>query len=365
MVKTLLKDNYKIYLFSIIYAIILFGISSIFPTMNNDYGNIILDKLINFDSFHYFNIANNGYTEDALYAFFPLFPLLMKVFSMIGIPIELSGIVISLLSYTGCYLCLAYLNKDSENKKQILKYFAFSPILCLAFVPYTEYLYMFLSLLSFIFIKEKKPLLAGIFIGLCCGIKNMGFVMFCVFFLQLYSELKEMPLKAKIRPLITYSIPAILLGSIYPFYLLFKTGDLIKFATVQSTVWDRFTCFPWTPIINDLIALKNLPSKSIVIILSLIMIAFTIYIICKSFKKEKILSLMLTFGMIFPLCSCCLRESVACTGSIIRYVLFLFPIYILMGNLNISNNKRILLNLIYYTLTFLCCMLFFMEGFIY
>lgn len=365
MIKTLLKDNYKIYLFSIIYAIILFGISSIFPTMNNDYGNIILDKLINFDSFHYFDIANNGYTEDALYAFFPLFPLLMKLFSMISIPMELSGIAISLLSYTGCYLCLSYLNKDNENKKRILKYFSFSPILCLAFVPYTEYLYMFLSLLSFIFIKEKKPLWAGVFIGLCCGIKNMGFVMFCIFFLQLYSELKEMPLKAKIRPLMTYSIPAIALGSIFPFYLLFTTGDLIKFATVQGSAWDKFSCMPWTPIIKDLIALKDLPAKSIVIILTLITIALTIYIICKSFKKEKILSSMLLIGTIIPLCACLTRDSVAATASEIRYIMFLFPIYILMGNLNISNNKRILLNLIYYTLTFLCCMLFFMEGFIY
>ena len=48
-----------------------------------------------FDSQHYLNMAEFGYPEPRLYAFFPLYPILIKLFTFIIPSYQISGFLIS------------------------------------------------------------------------------------------------------------------------------------------------------------------------------------------------------------------------------------------------------------------------------
>lgn len=107
-----------------------------------------------YDVLHYINIAKNGYTSDLLYAFFPLFPLTIKLFHFIipsyKICVLLLGNIFSFLSV----LVLYNLIKDYKNKFLIIISFIFSPILIFTSIGYTESLYLLLTILSFYLYKH-------------------------------------------------------------------------------------------------------------------------------------------------------------------------------------------------------------------
>lgn len=348
---------------SILFLILCLGLSFLFKNSVDTYSettNFILDKLLNYDSQHYLKIADNGYVTENLYAFFPLYPIMIKFLTFIGINSKIGGIGLSILFFLLSYFLLIKLTNDTPNQNKILKYFCLSPIVCLAFSIYTEYLFIFLTLCTYYFYKKDKFLLAGILIGITCLCRNFGFLLYIIFAINLL--LKERKINKNIFLL---SIPAILIGSIYPFYLLITTGDLLKFSSVMPGSWHREFALPWVSTIRDIIALFKGVPYSLSIVLNLIFLFGSIFLIIRSFKKEKFLSVIALIGCIVPLFTCVTVETIACLSSEIRYIFQIFPIYILMGNLNLNKRASFYFDVIYITLSFMCCTLFFMNAYIY
>lgn len=348
---------------SILFLILCLGLSFLFKNSVDTYSettNFILDKLLNYDSQHYLKIADNGYVTENLYAFFPLYPIMIKFLTFIGINSKIGGIGLSILFFLLSYFLLIKLTNDTPNQNKILKYFCISPIVCLALSVYTEYLFIFLTLSVYYLYKKKKYLLSGILIGITCLCRNFGFILYVIFAINLLLKEKKIT-----KNIFLLSVPSILLGSIYPFYLLATTGDLLKFASIQSTFWNREFAMPWIPIIKDMLALFNGKPHSLSIVLNLIALLGALFIIIKSFKKERFLSSFAFVGCIVPLFTCVTVETIACLSSEIRYIFQIFPIYILMGNLNLNKRVSFYFDVIYITISFMCCTLFFMNAYIY
>lgn len=363
------KDStLKIYFCSIGFTLLCFLISFFLPHVNESFilDNKILNTLLNYDSEHYIQIAMTGYNEELLYAFFPLYPLLIKLFSLVTQSYHLAGILVSSLCFTVSFFTLEKVIKNNKNKDFILLCFGLSPIICLSFSVYTEYTFIAFTLLTYYFYKKEKYLLSGIFSGLTCMTRNLGFILFAILcFDFLIKKRQKIFCLENIKKILLFIIPAIILGSIYPLFLLFTTGDLLKFSSIQQTFWDRPFCFPWIPIINDIKSLITFKPQALSIAMNLIYIFIALILGIKNFKKDRILSLFLILGTLIPLTTYTPSQDAIYTSSIVRYVCGLFPFYILLGDNNLIGRSRFYLFSPYFATAFICSVGFFMEIFIY
>lgn len=294
-----------------------------------------------FDVEHYFNIALNGYVSDNLYAFFPLFPLIIKGFSLISTNTLFLIISICLVNNIATYITSIYLYKLIElycpnNKKLIYNIWLYSPVALFTVIPYTEALFLMFTVISFYLYKEKRNyILMGILLGLSVATRNVGSILFFSIFIGMIIR------KEKFMNIIRTYIPATVISCLYPIYLYIHTGEWNKFIAVQTTEWARtksnFIYLIITDIkkfiTSDFIIIKLI----IVIILATLIYSFILIIknIIEIIKNKDIskLELILYLAISFiAICSSMRSQYVPTPSSVSmhRYITGTFSIYLLL-----------------------------------
>lgn len=203
-----------------------------------------LSSLANFDGIHYLMISQASYSQYEQ-AFFPLYPVLIKVFSpFFANNALLAGIMISNLSFLlGLFLLNKYLKVLNLGPRTIWV-FAFLLSFPTSFFftsLYTEGLFFLLFVLSLYLLEKKRYLWASVFAGLASGTRLMGVFLSLPFSLKILSEIKKTKDKkngqgAKLLRYLTLSL--VLLGPlsgffIYCLYLYFSAGDPLAFFRAQ------------------------------------------------------------------------------------------------------------------------------------
>lgn len=286
------------------------------------------------DSVWYLDIAENGYQykgEGKLsnIVFFPLYPALMIVISLFTFGnLVLAGWIISSVSLVIACIFLY---------KLVLKFHSaidpYQPIFFLLIFPtafffntvYTESLFLALSLAAFYLGLKRNFLLAGI-VGLAASLTRLsGILIFIPIIWEYYEAFGFRKfINSKILPL--FLIPLGTLSFFLYHYLSF--GDWLLLFKVESW-WGRSFSF------NK--AHFELFSNSAIInfSLDLIFIILTFTAIILLFKKLRAsYGLYVLSGLIFPLAS-------GTFMSICRYILVLFPIYILIASIKSQFLKQI------------------------
>lgn len=147
---------------------------------------------INWDSVHYIDIAENGYSYEgkgdlANIVFFPLYPFLIFLFSFIFINFKLTAWLLSVAFLIFAAYFLVKLTKRFHKKIKL-----FEPVLFLLIFPaafflnaiYTESLFLFLSIAVFYFSFKKNFWLAGIFGLLAALTRVTGILLFVPVFME-------------------------------------------------------------------------------------------------------------------------------------------------------------------------------------
>lgn len=188
-------------------------------------------SLANFDGVYYLKIAKDGYLQFEQ-AFFPLFPLLIKIFSFFIKNRLLAGLLISNL----CFLIGLFIFKN--YLKKIKKFNLWTIIFLLAFptsfffkTVYTEGLF-FLLLISFFYLfLEKKFFLAALIGGFASVTRINGALLIIPFLFLILQNIKkkEINIKNFIYPLLTISGLII-----YVIYLQKTTNDPLAFLNAQK-----------------------------------------------------------------------------------------------------------------------------------
>lgn len=237
------------------------------------------DAFYNFDIEHYLTIARTGYYE-AITAFFPVVPLLMKFFDIFGIPV-LGVMVVNNIATLFSAILLYKLTDDFTSAKLFLC----SPIAVFTFIAYTESLFIFITLLVLYLYKNEKYIAAGIFLGLgvCC--RNMTAMLFFSIFIIM--AIKFFQKKLTLAPIFKMYIPATLISLIYPVYLQLNFGNWKSFMDVQFTYWGRQSSNLITAVIADVQYLFTEASiiQKTQVIYQFILLALMITLIVFSIKK--------------------------------------------------------------------------------
>jgi Mannosyltransferase (PIG-V) len=202
------------------------------------------------DAENYVRIAQFGYQTPYDVAFFPLFPLLIRVIAFpLGSWSYLAvGTLLSNAALLGAMFVLYQLaveNGGEEVAGRSLLYLCIFPTAFFFFAAYNESLFLLMTLLTFLALRRQQWWLAGLW-GLFAALTRSAGVLLVIPYLYELWLARESVLASR-RKTIFGLLPVLLipLGTLlYCLYCWKISGNPIAFATVQSH-WGRHTSWPW------------------------------------------------------------------------------------------------------------------------
>ncbi|MEE3343643.1 MAG: mannosyltransferase family protein [Bacilli bacterium] len=303
--------------------IFLLIVIAIFGMIRHDF-----DFLKYYDAQCYLEIAKNGYSMENLYAFFPLFPLLIKLFSFVFRSYIISGLLINFI----CSIINYYIIEKLVDDKNRLWLYIFSPIVIFFSIIYTESLFLMLTLLSFYYYKKEKKIVSSLFIGLSIVTRNTGAILFFAMLIDYFYNIYKNK-KINYKELFLFIMIPIGIGSLYPLYLYYRMDNLLYFVDVQYIFWGRESLFFVIGFINDIkfIITTGFSLFEVYLVgLNWIFTIYGFYLCIKIFKKDRISSIYGILSIIVFVSS--FRDIVywktIASISLFRYVLGLYPIYL-------------------------------------
>lgn len=299
---------------------------------------------LNFDGRNYLKITTEGYSNATqkfnVRVFFPLYPILVRIFSFnLFLNPILIGLALSAIFFVASLLVI-YKLLNSEKAVFLLLLFPAS-FFYLAF--YTESLLLFLSVLTFYFIKKKNLFAASVCIAMATATKILGIALLPSLLweaYQNYRQTKKFPVSIVLAPL------GIILYSLYTFW---QTGNL-TLAILGHSDWGRNI-----GILSPIFAIKEGLMKALFgsAVSRNNLFAYTIEVL--EFFSAMFFLLVVLFGIkkikfsywLFVLSSFLLVVFSGALGSINRVMLVVFPLHVFLA--------KVLPTKIYY---FVCLCLF-------
>ncbi|MCX6763849.1 MAG: mannosyltransferase family protein [Candidatus Moranbacteria bacterium] len=288
----------------------------------------IIDLHNRWDSYWYLDIVQNGYYMRgagnlANVAFFPLYPLLIKITGTLFLKnFVLGGWITSIIFLFLSAIFLHKFTKEFHPKIEAKWPVIFLLVYPFAFflnVIYTESLFLFLSIICFYFALKKKLWLAGLFAFLGALAHSNGLFLFIPILWQYFEQYRF-----KIRPPIVAILLAPLGTLSIPAYHYFKFHDFFLFFKIQ-TWWGRSFSINW-----DHLQFFSHPSTTNILIDASFMLlaAISTYFVWKK------ISPMYAVYMLGTIVSALSSGTMMSIG---RYLLVLFPLYIWLASVKNEN----------------------------
>ena len=284
-----------------------------------------------FDSGWYLSIAVHGYSADlssdaatlgqANYAFFPLYPLLIRGLALIVRDHYLAGLALSnVFLFLACISLykLVRLDCDHDTAVASIRYLLVFPVSFILSGVFTESLFLALAIVCFYYAKRGRWLLVGIVGFFLALTKSVGIL---VFLPMLYEYAREKDFKLRgVRPDIGFLLLIPLGLLLFAAHNYFLTGDYLAIVHIQETGWGHQLTNPLLFLINNLRGNNVLLRFEACFTIALLVLLNTFY------RRIGFSYWLLAMCAIFlPLATT--------TISMPRYSLVVFPVYILLAKL--------------------------------
>lgn len=233
-----------------------------------------------FDGIWYTLIARYGYRIIQQAAFFPLYPLLMRLAApLVGGHVTVAGLILSNGCSLAAFILLGSLIErelGARVARRTLLYYALFPSGLFFAALYTESLFLLLSVGAFLCMRQRRWLLCGALIALATLTRAQGALLLLPLAIEAWRALKpEWPALAGARRLrvgLTLASAAALpllalLG--FQLYLAQQYGvsDAMR-RSAGNPEWLRYPDWPWAGIVSDIATLvaggPNTPTLEIV-----------------------------------------------------------------------------------------------------
>lgn len=297
-----------------------------------------------FDTLWYLRIAAQGYApNDGSTVYFPLYPLLIRLLGKVLFDNYLiTALVISSLAYAGVLFCLYKLTEAQFGKasaRRSTAYLAIFPTAFFFLAAYTESLFLFFTLAAFLCACRKRWWLAGFLGFLSCLTRLQGVILIAPL---LYMYLRDRGfrlsrLDARIVGLILIPLGTIL----YLGYQYLVLGATPLVDTYQTHLYAQFV-WPWDNVFATLQKILS-PEGTLINVLNLVMTGIFIAMTVLCFRR-----LPAEYGIYMAVAMFVLmlrRTTLQPLVSMSRYVLVLFPVFMLWGRW--GKNPRIQRLIIY------------------
>ncbi len=290
--------------------------------------NLLLNVWGRWDAVHYLDIATQGYQGTDM-AFFPLFPMLIRIVGgFIGSHL-VAGILIANVSF---FFALLYLYKLLEHEydrsvaRRAIFYVSIFPTALFFSAVYSESLFFMLTVASFYYMRSHRWWLAAI-IGFFAALSRVEGVLLVVpFVIEWYAQHRG-NLQER-RGIIDLCAAALIpLGlAVYMAYLWVLRADPLYFSHVQIH-WNRHFAPPWVSVINAFdkmshaIQGQTIANQSLELVFTALMIA-VLLIGWRQLRPSYIAYMALS--VLIPM-------STSSLMSMPRFALVLFPMFAILA----------------------------------
>lgn len=330
-------------------VIYLFGYLAVMLTKNLAEGffTAFQSRWYKVDSVLFLNIAQNGYVsygdDRFLIVFYPLYPLLIKLISIIGCNLNLfvAGLIVSTLSLIMACVYIYKLGLLEFNDKEIafnsMKFLLIFPFSFFLGLVFSDGLFLALAIATFYYIRKRKWFLAGVFGGLASLTRNFGILLLIPAVIEYLAatrfldKLKTNNWKQIFKDFITqgsYLFFIVLGQGVYLAINKVVTGDWFTFVKYQREHWNNgfslnivnnlttyvYNAFDWKPADAGTLWIPLIFLVVIVILLSF-------------YAMRKIRLSYIAYTLAYLITCLCATWLI----SFPRYSLGLFPVYIILA----------------------------------
>jgi hypothetical protein len=208
------------------------------------------DMVSNWDVQHFAKLAADGYLADSdgtLMAFFPGWPVILGLFSQLGVPVAISGVIIS----TACS-AIAAAALYRLGGPWVAVTWLFAPTAVFTMVPYTESLFCALAFWAWERARADRWLAAALLTSAACTVRVSGLFLVGALLIMIITSAE--PAKAKLRRALLMLLPAAVI-MMFAIYLYALTGRWTAWYRAQSTGWVRQLTWPWDSFLNTIPAI--------------------------------------------------------------------------------------------------------------
>lgn len=211
--------------------------------------HVLLAVWGHWDAVHYIDIATKGYQGWDM-AFFPLYPLLIRIVAGFAGSHVIAGLLVSNASF---FFGLLFLYKLLEREydrpvaRRAMFYVSIFPSAVFFSAVYTESLFFMLTVASFYYMRSHRWWIAGA-IGFFAALTRVeGILLVVPFAMEWYDRHRSSGARGLVDLVPAALIP---LGmSLYMGYLWVLRADPLYFSHVQSH-WNRHLAAPWVSVID-------------------------------------------------------------------------------------------------------------------
>jgi hypothetical protein len=302
------------------------------------------------DALWYLDVARNGYEKEQFnltrqhnWAFFPLYPLIVRMGTKVTGEFSITAALLSNIFFFAALVVLhkttLLLGADGRDADRTVFYLAAFPTSYFFSFPFTESLFLLLTVSSFFCAKRDRWWLAGTFGALASATRLAGVFLLlplAVFYWQRY--------RTRVR-LHLFSLSLIPAGLIaYMLYLRSITGNALAFFDIQSE-WGHHPIFFLQPLWDYLKSPLLLGIHWDFRILNFV--AVVLAFVCAAVllkRRQWALGLYALVSIIVPLSASFGLQSMA------RYVMVTFPIFFVLGEAGRSRRLDQIISLVFVVL---------------
>lgn len=307
--------------------------------------DLLTRGLVHWDARHYLGLAEQGYRSNGeerfLIVYFPLYPWLVGLFNFLIRDYLLSGLSVSFLASVGAgYWLQRLLHDQGFDEDTVFRAFAFFSCLPGAIytvLPFTESLFLALTLWSFAAAQHLQWFRAGLAGALAAATRSTGVLLLPALALAaLWPRRGE---RTNSEP--DSSVPAgfkpgmlwlLLISAGLLAYLILNqvvTGNPFTFMQYQSEHWNQGLIPPWTQVIETVQQIAAAPRgqhRFVYFEARLAALIVGLVLLIDATRRKLPLGWLLYAWMSFFVFICA-REAI----SLPRYLYCLFPLYVVLA----------------------------------
>ncbi|MBI2596233.1 hypothetical protein HYW46_05880 [Candidatus Daviesbacteria bacterium] len=298
----------------------------------------------NFDGVHYLTIAQTGYAAQFTQAFFPFYPLLVKLLTINGAYLLTALVLSNILFLAALFLLYKLFRMDYDSE------ISFKSLCLLLAIPtsfyfgavHSESLFLFFSVGSILAIRKKKYILSGLLAGFASATRIVGIFLTPLILIEIISSLKIGTLKFKNKEFIKPSLALLIAPMgliIYMIFLKIQFNDPLYFLNAQHAFGtgrsdQNFILLPqvFYRYIKILLTVNITSLPFFNALLELIFTVIPLTVLFMKFKKIRFSYLVFTWGsLLLP----------TLTGTLTSMPRFILMGFLLLPVVVISFNKHI------------------------
>jgi len=213
--------------------------------MSHD-GKSLTDVLANWDVQHFLSIARDGYTEANSIAFFPGWPLVLRLLSWTPVGAVVGGTIIAIVCGGVAAAALYRLAGAPAAIAWLL-----APTAVFTFVPYTESLFCAAAFWAWERASAKQWPAAAVLACVAAGVRVSG--LFLIGALGLLALTQAGRARERLARVAWLVLPLLVVGA-YAAFTIWKTGDPLGWYHAQEAGWARSLSTPLDCLKNTIAA---------------------------------------------------------------------------------------------------------------